>query len=45
MFARIDHMMNNLPSHIDYNHQGIRGKFTITYFVVSYDGEAYLDHH
>jgi hypothetical protein len=43
MFARMDHMTNNLPSHIDYNHQYIRGKFTIPSFVGSYDREAYLD--
>jgi hypothetical protein len=43
MFARMDRMMNNLPSHIDYNHQGTRGKFTIPSFIGSYDGEAYLD--
>jgi hypothetical protein len=43
MFARIDCMMNNLTSHIDYNHQGTRGKFSIPSFVGSYDGEAYLD--
>jgi hypothetical protein len=43
MFARMDRMTNNPSSHIDYNHQGIRGKFTIPYFVGSYDGEAYLD--
>jgi hypothetical protein len=43
MFARMDRMTNNLSSHIDYNHQGIRRKFTIPSFVGSYDGEAYLD--
>jgi hypothetical protein len=36
-------MTNNPSSHIDYNHQGIRGKFIIPSFVGSYDGEAYLD--
>jgi hypothetical protein len=39
----MDRMTNNPSSHIDYNHQGIRGKFTIPSFVGSYDGEAYLD--
>jgi hypothetical protein len=39
----MDRMMNNPPSHIDYNHHGTRGKFTIPSFVGSYDGEAYLD--
>ena len=43
MFPRMDRMMNNPPSHIDYNHQGIKGKFTIPSFVGSYDGEEYLD--
>jgi hypothetical protein len=43
IFARMDRMTNNPPSHIDCNHQGIRGKFTIPSFVRSYDGEAYLD--
>jgi hypothetical protein len=43
IFARMDCMTNNPPSHIGYNHQGIRGKFTIPSFVGSYDGEAYLD--
>jgi hypothetical protein len=39
----MDRMTNNPSSHIDYNHQCIRGKFTIPSFVRSYDGEAYLD--
>jgi hypothetical protein len=43
MFARIDRMTNILPSYIDYNHQGRRGKFIIPSFVGSYDGDAYLD--
>jgi hypothetical protein len=43
MFARMDHMTNNSPSHIDYNHQDIRGKFIIPSFVGSHDREAYLD--
>jgi hypothetical protein len=43
MFARMDRMTNNLPSHIDYNHQGIRGKFSIPSFIGFYDGETYLD--
>jgi hypothetical protein len=43
MFARMDRMTNNPLSHIDYNHQGIRGKFIVPSFVRSYDGEAYLD--
>jgi hypothetical protein len=37
MFAR------NHPSHIDYDHQDKRGKFTIPSFVGSYDLEEYLD--
>ena len=36
-------MKNNQPSHIDYNHQGMRGKFTIPSFVGFYDGEKYFD--
>jgi hypothetical protein len=36
-------MKNNQTSYIDYNHQGMRGKFTIPSFVGSYDGEEYLD--
>jgi hypothetical protein len=43
MFTRMDRMTNNPLSHIDYNHQGTRGKFTMPYFVGSYDGETYLD--
>ena len=42
-FARMDRMKNNQPSHIDYNHQGMRGKFTIPTFYGSYDGEEYFD--
>jgi hypothetical protein len=43
MFARMDHMTNNLPSHIDYNHQGMRGKLTIPFYSKFYDGEKYFD--
>ena len=43
MSARMGRMKNNQPSHIDYNHQGMRGKFTIPSFNGSYDGEKYLD--
>jgi hypothetical protein len=39
----MDQMKNNQPSHIDYNHQGMRCKFTILSFVGSYDGEKYFD--
>ena len=39
----MDRMKNNQPSHIDYNHQGIRGKFSIPTFDGSYDGEKYFD--
>ena len=42
-FARMDRIKNNEPSHIDYNHQGMRGKFTIPSFFGSYDGEKYFD--
>ena len=42
IFARMDRTKNNQPSHIDYNHQGVRGKFTIPSFVDSYDGEEYF---
>jgi hypothetical protein len=43
IFARMDHMMNNLPAHIDYNHQGMRGKLTIPFYSGFYDGEKYFD--
>ena len=42
-FARMDRIKNNEPSHIDYNHQGMRGKFNIPSFVGSYDEEEYFD--
>jgi hypothetical protein len=42
-FARMDRMANNQPSHIGYNHQGMRGKFTIPSFVGFYDEEKYFD--
>lgn len=35
-------MKNNQPSQINYNHQGMRGKFTIPSFVWSYDGEEFF---
>jgi hypothetical protein len=43
MFARMDHITNNLPPHIDYNHQGMRGKLTIPFYSGFYDGEKYFD--
>jgi len=43
MFARMDRMKNNQPSHIDYNHQGMRGKLTIPSYSGLYDGEKYFD--
>jgi hypothetical protein len=43
MFTRMDHMTNNLPSHIDYNYQGMRGKLTIPFYSRFYDGEKYFD--
>jgi hypothetical protein len=43
MFARMDHMTNNLPSHFDDNHQGMRGKLTIPFYFGFYDGEKYFD--
>ena len=42
-FERMDRMKNNQPSQINYNHQGVRGKFTIPSFVGFYDGEKYFD--
>ena len=42
-FTRMDQMKNNQPSHIDYNHQGMRGKLTLPSYFGSYDGEEYLD--
>jgi hypothetical protein len=36
-------MKNNYLSHIDYDYQGMRGKFTIPSFVGFYDGEKYLN--
>ena len=36
-------MKNNQPSHIDYNHQGMRGKLTIPSYSGFYDGEEYFD--
>ena len=42
-FTRMDQIKNNQPSHIDYNHQGMRGKFIISSFVEFYDGEKYFD--
>ena len=42
-FTRMDQMKNNQPSHIDYNHKGMRGKFTVPSFVGFYDGEKYFD--
>jgi hypothetical protein len=43
MFARMVRMKNNQLSLIDYNHHGMRGKFTIPCFVGSYDREEYFD--
>jgi hypothetical protein len=43
MFARMVKMKNNQPSLIDYNHNSMRGKFTIPCFVGFYDGEEYFD--
>jgi hypothetical protein len=43
MFARMDHMANNLPSHIDYNHQGMIAKLTIPFYSGFYDREKYFD--
>ena len=42
-FARMDRIKNNEPSHIDYNHQGMRGKLTIPSFSGHYDAEGYLN--
>ena len=42
-FARMDRIKNNEPSHIDYNHQGMRGKLTIPSFLGHYDAEGYLN--
>ena len=42
-FARMDQMKNNQPSHIDYNHQGMRGKLIIPSYSGFYDGEEYFD--
>jgi hypothetical protein len=39
----MDRMTNNSSSHIDYNHQGIRGKLTILFYSRFYDGEKYFD--
>ena len=36
-------MDNNQPSHIDYNHQGMRGKLIIPSYSGFYDGEEYFD--
>jgi hypothetical protein len=43
MLARMDRMTNNPPSHIDYNHQGMRGKLTIPFYSGFYDGAKYFD--
>jgi hypothetical protein len=43
MFARMDQIKKNQPSQIDYNHQGMRGKFIIPSYVGLYDGEKYFD--
>ena len=42
-FARMDRIKNNEPSHIDYNHQCMRGKLTISSFLGHYDAEGYLN--
>ena len=36
-------MKNNQPTHIDYNHQGMRGKLTVPSYSRLYDGEKYFD--
>ena len=42
-FTRMDQMKNNQTSHIDYNHQGLRGKLALPSYFGSYDGEGYFD--
>jgi hypothetical protein len=39
----MDRIKNNHASHIDYNHQGMRGKLTIPSYSGLYDGEKYFD--
>ena len=43
IFARMDGMKNNQPPHIDYNHQGMIGKFIIPSLYGAYGGEEYFD--
>ena len=43
IFARIDRMNNNQPSHIDYDHQGMGWKFSIPSYSRFYNGEKYFD--
>ena len=42
-FARMDRIKNNEPSHIDYNHQGMRGKLIIPSYSGFDDEEKYFD--
>jgi dissimilatory sulfite reductase (desulfoviridin) alpha/beta subunit len=43
MVASMDQMKNNQPSHVDHNHQGMRGKLTISSYSGFYNGEKYFD--
>jgi len=42
-FTRMGQIKNNQPSHIDHNHQGMRGKLTIPSYSGFYDGEKYFN--